>query len=249
MSNCSFLFVGGLHRSGTTLLHDCLAESKSISSFSNTYSPENEGQHLQSVYLPAKAYGGPGEFAYNLAAYMDESNALVCERSRDKLFTEWGMYLDYSKPIMLEKSPPNIIRSRFLRALFPSSKFIFMLRNPVVVAMATKKWSSSSYEDLIDHSLLCIETMLSDVKLFDEDDFRVIKYEDFTGDPGQNLNQICDWLDCAIPKRSLDIRISVNEKYFKSWKEKHFLQVQRRAGDAWVGETLLRFERIGYSLF
>ena len=56
------LFVGGLHRSGTTLLADLIAAHPLTSGFANTGVPADEGQHLQDVYPSARAFGGPGRF-------------------------------------------------------------------------------------------------------------------------------------------------------------------------------------------
>src|SRR4051812_31203825 len=52
------VFVGGLHRSGTSLVHRCLADHPRASGFRNTGVWEDEGQHLQTVYRPAGSHGG-----------------------------------------------------------------------------------------------------------------------------------------------------------------------------------------------
>ena len=65
-----FVFLGGLHRSGTTLLFRMLREHPEISGFANNQDAnewlgaEDEGQYLQSVYPPAIFWGGPGKFAF-----------------------------------------------------------------------------------------------------------------------------------------------------------------------------------------
>ncbi|MEI2612689.1 MAG: hypothetical protein V9G20_28950 [Candidatus Promineifilaceae bacterium] len=60
MDNHQFIFIGGLHRSGTSILFKTLRDHPQISGFYNTQVPEDEGQHLQTVIPPAKAFGGPG---------------------------------------------------------------------------------------------------------------------------------------------------------------------------------------------
>ena len=60
------VFVGGLHRSGTTPLARVLAEHPDVSGFGATRPTgvtEDEGQHLQDLYPAARAYGGAGRFA------------------------------------------------------------------------------------------------------------------------------------------------------------------------------------------
>ena len=55
-----FLFLGGLHKSGTSVLHRLLRAHPETSGFSNTGVPQDEGQLIQSVYPPAWMHGGPG---------------------------------------------------------------------------------------------------------------------------------------------------------------------------------------------
>ena len=43
---------------------------------------------------------------------------------------EWRKYWDITKPILLEKSPPNIVRAASINMAFPNSHFIILYRNP-----------------------------------------------------------------------------------------------------------------------
>ncbi|MEP6640740.1 MAG: sulfotransferase [Gaiellales bacterium] len=81
------VFVGGLHRSGTSLVHRCLASHPEVSGFSDTGVPEDEGQHLQTVYPPDFRLGGAGRVAVERGA---ERSALATAQSRARLVAEWG---------------------------------------------------------------------------------------------------------------------------------------------------------------
>ncbi|WP_121971331.1 sulfotransferase [Leptolyngbya sp. BC1307] len=155
--NHQFVFVCGLHRSGTSLLFKCIGEHPDISRFKDTGVPEDEGQHLQSVFKPASTYGGWGKFGFNKNAYLTEASSLVCDRNKARLFSEWQKFWDLEKTLLLEKSPPNLIRMRFLQAMFPNSYFIVLKRHPIAVSYATQKVNKKSIYSLIEHWLVCYE--------------------------------------------------------------------------------------------
>ena len=137
MEGKQLIFLCGLHRSGTSLLHEIIRSHPEVSGFENTGAPEDEGQHLQSVYQPAVSFGGPGRFAFDSGSRMDESHLLATDTSAKTIFDQWWSYFDMSCQYLVEKSPPNIIRSRFLQKLFPGSKFIFILRHPLAASLLT----------------------------------------------------------------------------------------------------------------
>ena len=112
------LFVGGLHRSGTTLLADLIAAHPLTSGFANTGVPADEGQHLQDVY-PAARVGGPGRFGLAADAHMTETHELVSPDSRTRLLSAWEPHWDLAKTVLVEKSPPNLIRDALPAGPFP----------------------------------------------------------------------------------------------------------------------------------
>ena len=78
------LFVGGLHRSGTSILAEALRANPHISAHLIPEMPEeleNEGQHFQTVFPVDDALGGPGYFAHNALAHMTEHHELVADPS------------------------------------------------------------------------------------------------------------------------------------------------------------------------
>ena len=213
-----FLFIGGLHRSGTSILHRVLRDHPSVSGFHDTGVPEDEGQHLQSVIPAAHRYGGPGEFALHADAHLTQDSELINLDNRDRLLSEWGAYYDMQKPVLLEKSPPNLIRSRFLRQMFPGSRFLFVVRHPIAVSLATEKWSNKSLGDRLRHWHAAHSIMLDDID--SKDDCLVIRYEDFVASPTQCLERICALLGLA----SFSARQVVenhNDKYFLDWREQY----------------------------
>ena len=68
----------------------------------------------------------------------DKRSYLISDdKQRQKLFDEWSQNWDLSKQFLVEKSPPNIIRTRFLQAMYPNASFVTILRDPIAVSFAT----------------------------------------------------------------------------------------------------------------
>jgi hypothetical protein len=210
------IFLCGLHRSGTSLLHEIIRSHPEVSGFENTGVPEDEGQHLQSVYQPAVKFGGPGRFAFDSGSRMDESHLLATDTSAKTIFDQWRPYFDMSCQYLVEKSPPNIIRSRFLQKLFPGSKFIFILRHPLAVSYATRKWSETAIQTLFEHYILAHEIMLRDLPFLKST--HIMKYEDLVADPQDAFNSICDFLGLSPVDVKHEVKPDVNDKYFRMWE-------------------------------
>ena len=210
-----FLFVGGLHRSGTTLIARSLADHPEVSALRGTRVPEDEGQHLQTVYPTAQAFGGPGRFGFARRARLTERARLATRANRDRLLGAWTPYWDVSRRVLVEKSPPNVVRTRFLQALFPDARFVMIVRHPIAVAIATQKWSRTSVASLVAHWLRCHRTLVDDAKRVDR--LRVIRYERLVAVPERVGAELLAFLDLDGTLASGGVRAGVNDAYFAEW--------------------------------
>jgi DMSO/TMAO reductase YedYZ molybdopterin-dependent catalytic subunit len=211
-----FVFIGGLHRSGTSLLHEILRSHPAMSGFANTGVPEDEGQHLQTVYPPALHFGGPGRFGFDRASFMDERHPLAHPASAARLLEDWGRHWVTDKNYLLEKSPPNLVRTRFLQKLFPGSSFVMMLRHPIAIAYATRKMSRTNVGELMEHSLRCYERFKADMPMVNR--VYVLRYEEFVLEPHRHARALLEWLGLEPFEFENKVRTNVNGKYFALWQ-------------------------------
>jgi hypothetical protein len=213
-----FVFLAGLHRSGTTVLARLLAAHPEISGFSDTGAPADEGQHLQSVYPSDHEYGRPGRFGFAPEMHLTESSPLVSERNAQTLFEEWSPYWDLSRRYLLEKSPPNLLKTRFLQALHPASSFVVVVRHPIPVSLATAKWRRTRrYHRLLEHWLRCYSLFEADRERLER--VYVLHYEQLVQDPAGVLRGIFAFLELDPIAPSEPVEAGANERYFRQWRE------------------------------
>jgi hypothetical protein len=252
ISQHDYIFVCGLHRSGTSVLFRSLRDHPQVSGFQGTASPEDEGMHLQTVYPPSGRYGGAGAFGFHPEAHLTEASPLVSEANRRKLFAEWSRYWDLGKKYLLEKSPPNLIRTRFLQAMFPNSYFIVMLRHPLAVSYATQKWYRKykvnwrGFPRIFEHWLVCHELFWADRKHLKN--VYVVKYEEFVAEPERWVNDMYSFLELGDFSMSQDILSGVNKRYFSLWKKSQSGLLSRRMAHKIIEQYEERVRCFGYSL-
>jgi len=214
----TFAFIGGLHRSGTSLLHEMLRAHPKVSGFHRTGVSEDEGQHLQTVFPSAEAFGGPGRFAFDPRARMVEPVGEDTRVLARRLITDWAPHHDLSCQVLIEKSPPNLIRARWFQALFPDTRMILVVRHPVAVALATRKWSDRSLAELLLHWDVAQQLAQADEASLRH--VRVVRYEDMVVDPAATVTRLLAFLGVApvtTPATTLPTVTDRNAAYFKAW--------------------------------
>jgi hypothetical protein len=237
-----YVFVCGLQRSGTSVLARNIGRLENCTSFKNTGVLQDEGQYLQDVYPTDREYGGTGRFGFDPRAHLTETSALLRPQNIDKLRRTWDLYWEKDKSICLEKTPGNLIMTRFLQAVFPDAYFIVVRRHPIAVSMATQRWkvSITALHSLLEHWLCCYG-------IFDEDKKHLkhvyqLKYENYIQNPQKYHQEIAHFIGTRVPEAPkedkfrhvtqwppTDLRVpegtmeeasqAYNKKYFDRWSK------------------------------
>jgi len=117
-----------------------------------------------------------------------------------KLKASWHKYWDNAKRIYVEKTPGNLLATRFLQTAFPHSRFIVIRRHPVPVAMAAQKWkfNVTSLDNLFRHWLHCNGLFEGDRKYLKR--VYELRYEDYVEDQDKYHKEIATFIGTQVPE-------------------------------------------------
>jgi hypothetical protein len=180
-----YLFILCPPASGSTLLHKILQTSLHTSAFNI------EGQALVKSILFTKDRWNPRK-------------VIPWDIVKKKWLENW----DLAKPILLEKSPPHLIRAKQLETHFPASYFIIMMRNPYAFCEGVKRrWGKKyTYRNIAKLWALCARYQIDNIENLKHTCW--FTYESLTTDPGSICKQIIDFipqLEKLSPEKKFDV--------------------------------------------
>lgn len=246
-----FAFVCGLHRSGTTILTDCLGQHPGVSNLSSfgvnpqtrderKFVKHREGQFVQDVYRKDRELGVPVcVLASNPAVRLTEEDA--SDEKAKRLYRQWAQYWDVSKPVLAEKTPSNLYRTKFLQALFPTSLFVRIVRHPVAQVLSLNRWNECRRVSLRKRFI----NYFNSLRLFEDDAASLrevvrIRYEEFVKDPAAVVNDIAARCGLNTTVDLPALRQDTNVPHFRKWKSRDRSKL--------VKEFEESANRVGYSL-
>ncbi len=189
MSGIFWLFVLGLNNSGTTLLVDLLRSHPTVRCL------PNEGQYLTKALPLPREFGVPRRFSERLDVFHwteanDPAPAL-------RIQYDWGAHYRQCNGILVEKSPPNALRSRWLQHNFRPARFLAITRHPYAVCEGIRRREGYAIEDAARHWQVANECMLDDLTHLDN--CLAVSYEDVCARPTEFLSRLQTFLGLQIP--------------------------------------------------
>ena len=199
-----YVFVAGLHRTGTSLLARLLETHPQIAAITDAPVPEKEGCFLQGAIAHTAQSGIPGRYATDPAQHLIENCRFDTQATRERLEADWQPWFTPGGQWRLEKSPVNLTRMRLYQQLFPLSQFIVILRHPEAMAAALAKWTDAPASELIDYALDAYDIALADMKYLHSS--YLLRYEDLVQAPEPYLESLFAWLSLAPIAARLNVR-------------------------------------------
>jgi hypothetical protein len=186
-----YVFVGGLHRSGTSLVARLLAGLPGVAGIEGAPVPENEGVYLQGAIPHTARHGRPMHFATDPRQHLTEGCRWDSLATRARLEADWAPWFAPA-PWPVEKSPVNLTRTRLYQGLFPLSQFVLVIRHPQAVAASVSAWVDMPDGAMVDHWIAAHARMERDLPHLHA--AMVLRYEDVVADPRRAMARLAAFL-------------------------------------------------------
>ncbi len=191
-----WVFIVGCYNSGTTLLHEILAECPNVASL------PTEGAFLTNALYTPEEFG----WVRMWHKCIDEVGLSKHNGDRRAVQTmkNWSVWLDRSRPVIIEKSISNTPRILYLQKYFKPSCFIYVVRNGYAVAEGIrrkanlKKWHTPIQSEQYPIKI-CAQQWIETDRMLDSvkgkvENLLLVKYEELVDDPDRITKKIYDFV-------------------------------------------------------
>jgi len=186
-----WIFLVGCYNSGTTLLSEILRRHPEISGLST------EGHFITSEFIKDYDVGLPRMWVDREDLFTLNEGSVGPDPKRVK--KEWAMRLNTKKKYLMEKSPPNVPRMRWINHHFESPYFIGIVRNGYAVAEGIARKAKPMHlkkgwpiEKCAYQWARSNEVMLNNSNQVKN--FILIKYEDLTENTADTIETITKYI-------------------------------------------------------
>ena len=182
----TWCFIVGCNNSGTSILQKMFEKHDQVSIM------QREGQMYTKVLKRSKKRG----YERVWTEYMDElqvrDNRQV--NSITRLVYDWSRALSKPiRPMIVEKTPANVLRMEWLKAAFPNSRFIGLVRNGYAVCEGINRKGEKNFDRASRHWNAVNKILLEKSKK-NNFEYMELKYEDLCDKPEETAMRLSSFL-------------------------------------------------------
>lgn len=235
----TWLFLVGCYNSGTTLLAELLGNHPEISAL------PTEGHFITDQFVKDYDIGLPRMWVEREDLFRLNEDDEGPDPLR--LTKEWAMRLDCRKPVLLEKSPPNSAKTRWLQKHFENVHFVGIIRDPYAVSEGiTRKADPMHLPDSWPIEMSAYQWMRSNQVLQQDAEhlkrFMWVTYEELAEDTIGTLNKITEFVglqgfdhfeadrNWSIHERNEQVR-NMNAESIKRLSQEQIERITQVAGE------------------
>ncbi len=231
------VFVVGMPRSGTTLVESILLRHPDVASVGESHAVQDCLEHWRRTCAQAH---GPGDDWSWLARPDPDGMAQI----RDRYLTiVSARMMRQDAPVLVDKTPLNVLALGFLRAVFPGARFIAMSRHPLDLGLSnfgtnftagfTRAQPWTKRLDSIGHFTRCVHDSIADYRAKLGAVLRVQSYAALVGRPETQIRAMLahlelDWTPaCLTPEAregivrtasAAQVRAPINAEGLGKWR-------------------------------
>jgi len=192
-----WIFILGCYNSGTSLLAKILSSHRLIGGL------PDEGMYFTDVLPYPEQFGWPRMWIRCVdKLYLD--HATIHDKTVSRIKRQWSLAYPKGSQNLVEKTPSNVLRMKFLQTHFEPAYFVAVVRNGYAVSEGIRRraqpgrFGNQHYKDSYPLELCAEQWRASDEVITKErsglNSFLQVRYEDLTEKPEQVLAQITEFL-------------------------------------------------------
>ena len=177
-------------------------------------------------WVACRAREGIGSYALSPASHLGAEHPLANRINALRLLRQWASHWDLRRPVLIEKSPSNVLTWGLLRTMHAqlreasgaaapaaqphvlpvtvamgTARFIFLTRHPVMQALAMGAFVDDlDLSQLVEHWLAVEESLRGEVRRHPGGSLAMLSLEGFTSRPRATVASLLAWI--GVPSAS-----------------------------------------------
>jgi hypothetical protein len=232
------VFIAGMPRSGTTLLHGILCNSGLYFPMPETHFFSHAACGFPEQNLSRKAQNKIWRVLTKRARIEVDRESIYRLGSKKEVFEYIvGIYNKDGTSTFLEKTPRHVFFYSEIMRHYPDARFICMVREPKNVASSQLTLTSKQNKSVIRISLLYNKITRAILDIQNQPNVLALTYEDLTDETESVLKTVCEFLKIPYVSRLLD-NVAATHEIITSrafWQERNvgWKEIRKSNPDKW----------------